>query len=604
MSHKKSGLKSPPAGINERELAFDGVHAPAHLPTVTLCMIVKNEEHNLSPCLQSVGDFATEIIIVDTGSTDGTAAAARAQGAVVRSFPWTDDFAAARNASIQGARGEWIFWMDADDRLSEDNLIRLKQAVSSGSADGYYCHISSLSSSQGQTTGSIEHLRLFRNNLGFCFKGALHEKPVSPSREGRLALAHTNITIIHTGYATDPVSRRQKALRNQRIVQKVLEREPDNLYWRHHLGVNLYLLGNYAGAVEQLELVMLNPPPELDEDFGLYQAYVCLMASYGRLKKTQKAEILIAAALKKYPRVKHLWITIGNYHLEQDEPQKAITALQRAREMPSDVSHGHRYPAGTLEKQLLWAHLLLGHLAQAKTAAQGLLSAARKPAKPLPLGLMEEARQLHRDARHDEAIQLLEPDGLGDPAALRLLAGASQNLGKWVEASFSLAMAIALDGVQAGDWLELAGLIYKAGNPAAAERFCRFSIQSESSTATAHNLLGIIKLEQNQALPAAGHFVQALLAAPGDEAATENLQEMAMASGIPAPEIIRHVCFSALQQKDYQLAMPALALLIEHSPRDSEAYRMLAVTLRACGREADALLCWKTAEELAVAQAA
>ena len=82
---------------------------------VSLTMIVRNEEHNLPRCLESVCGLFDEIVIVDTGSTDRTAEIAGSFGARVFDFAWVDDFAAARNAALARATGDYAFWLDADD---------------------------------------------------------------------------------------------------------------------------------------------------------------------------------------------------------------------------------------------------------------------------------------------------------------------------------------------------------------------------------------------------------------------------------------------------------------------------------------------------------
>ena len=76
--------------------------------TVSLCMIVKNEEAYLADCLASAKPFVDEMVIVDTGSTDRTVEIAERFGAKVFHFPWCDDFAAARNESLRHASGDWI----------------------------------------------------------------------------------------------------------------------------------------------------------------------------------------------------------------------------------------------------------------------------------------------------------------------------------------------------------------------------------------------------------------------------------------------------------------------------------------------------------------
>src|SRR5207244_8503320 len=96
--------------------------------TLSLCMIVRDAERSLAAALDSARPFVDEIIVIDTGSTDGTRKIAEDRGARVFDFVWRDDFSAARNYSLEQATGDWIFWMDADDVLppqSGATLIRL-----------------------------------------------------------------------------------------------------------------------------------------------------------------------------------------------------------------------------------------------------------------------------------------------------------------------------------------------------------------------------------------------------------------------------------------------------------------------------------------------
>src|SRR5207247_1202851 len=83
------------------------------LPGACLCMIVRNEEKNLPDCLESVQGLFAQTVVADTGSADGTREVARRFGAEVVEFPWCDDFAAARNASLRHARRQWVMWLDA-----------------------------------------------------------------------------------------------------------------------------------------------------------------------------------------------------------------------------------------------------------------------------------------------------------------------------------------------------------------------------------------------------------------------------------------------------------------------------------------------------------
>src|SRR5438045_2840605 len=94
------------------------------MPTLSLAMIVKNEGDTIERVLGSAKPFCDEMVVVDTGSTDDTAAKAQALGARVHHFTWIDDFAAARNFSFSQCTKDWIMWLDGDDVVTPDNQQR------------------------------------------------------------------------------------------------------------------------------------------------------------------------------------------------------------------------------------------------------------------------------------------------------------------------------------------------------------------------------------------------------------------------------------------------------------------------------------------------
>ena len=119
---------------------------------LSLCMIVKNEEKELPLCVNSVKPALDEIVIVDTGSSDNTKEVARQLGARVFDFPWVDDFSAARNHSILRATGDYILWLDADDRVDEGEVEKirlLKQNFPWKKNQAYYLTVNSQSPADG-----------------------------------------------------------------------------------------------------------------------------------------------------------------------------------------------------------------------------------------------------------------------------------------------------------------------------------------------------------------------------------------------------------------------------------------------------------------------
>lgn len=145
--------------------------------TISLCLIVKNEEKTLDRCLSSVADLVDEIIIVDTGSTDLTKKIAQQYTEHLYDFKWIDDFAAARNAAFSHATKDYIFWLDADDVLKSEDAKRLKvlketldPSVDSVTMD-YHLGFDSF----GNVSSSVRRNRLVKRSNQFRWIGAVHE---------------------------------------------------------------------------------------------------------------------------------------------------------------------------------------------------------------------------------------------------------------------------------------------------------------------------------------------------------------------------------------------------------------------------------------------
>lgn len=111
-------------------LTLDGVSP--NRASISLCMIVKNEQSFLGPCLNAIKHLVDEIILVDTGSTDRTADIGRIYGARVFDFQWCDDFSAARNLSLDRAQGDWILILDADEIIAPKDQPALRKLVERG----------------------------------------------------------------------------------------------------------------------------------------------------------------------------------------------------------------------------------------------------------------------------------------------------------------------------------------------------------------------------------------------------------------------------------------------------------------------------------------
>ena len=162
--------------------------------SVSLCMIVKNEEDVLERCLESLAGAVDEIIIVDTGSVDHTREIAARFTDQIFDFPWQDDFSAARNESFSHASMDYCMWLDADDVLLEEDrnaFLVLKETLDPAVSVVMAPYHTGFDES-GQVTFSYYRERLFKNRAGMRWAGAVHEAvtPVGSIQYAEFAVTH------------------------------------------------------------------------------------------------------------------------------------------------------------------------------------------------------------------------------------------------------------------------------------------------------------------------------------------------------------------------------------------------------------------------------
>ena len=229
-------------------------------PTISLCIIAKDEQRVLADCLSSAQPWVDEIILVDTGSTDDTVKIATSYGAKIFHYPWNDDFSSARNESIKHANGGWIFWMDADDTLPEQCGAKLKDLVFSAedSVAGFIMqvHIPAKQGESGYTV--VDHVKLFRNNPAIRFEGRIHEQILEPLHRTGGKIERTQLHVVHSGYDYSDEGQRRKRERDLRILAQDLAERPNHPFVLFNCGMTHFYMGNHDEAIPHLENALLN----------------------------------------------------------------------------------------------------------------------------------------------------------------------------------------------------------------------------------------------------------------------------------------------------------------------------------------------------------
>jgi glycosyltransferase involved in cell wall biosynthesis len=213
-------------------------------PTISLCMIVKNEEDFLSQCLRSAEGVVDEIVIVDTGSSDATLEIARSHKAKIVRHEWKEDFSDARNVSLAHATSEWVLYLDADEVLDQKSAEGLTEVLSHTTHFGFFFCIYNIKEN-GFVSGRHYTVRLFRNLKGVSFTGKIHEYVIPMGTR-----AYAGMRIYHYGYDLDPETMKRKKERNAHILGQALTGNREDPVLRYHLANTHRLLGNYEEAME------------------------------------------------------------------------------------------------------------------------------------------------------------------------------------------------------------------------------------------------------------------------------------------------------------------------------------------------------------------
>lgn len=331
-------------------------------PTLALSMIVKNEEKDLPGCLESVRGIVDEIVIADTGSTDGTIAVAESFGAKVIRIPWNDDFAEARNASLREVTTDWVLSLDADEQLDSHAGPEIASTLLRQNIVGYlvpirnYVHDvnktlwdktfrpnDSRLPSASQFPGFLEHenFRLFRNQPEIYFERRVHET-AGDRVQATGIMATAKFVIHHLGFV---VSYEEWLYKNEfylHLGQRKVEELPNNGQAFFELGLMEF---DYKA----------NPEAALQ---------------------------LFVRACELKPRQGVFWFFQGQALIRLQRPLEAIPLLQRARQLG-----GINIPA-CLEAEGD-AHFACSQFAEARRVYRTMLDSGETPEILSKLGLTE-----------------------------------------------------------------------------------------------------------------------------------------------------------------------------------------------------------------------
>lgn len=243
--------------------------------SISLCMIMKNEEKRLGRCLESIKGLVHEIIIVDTGSTDESINIARSYGARVMSSPWCDDFAYSRNVGLKAATKNWILILDPDELISKSDHAAIRDHTLHSEIVAWRMDTRNYGNNPMQvdarpnpmdmpeakdykTFVASTKTRLFQNWKGLEFEGCWHELIDYSLQKRKLLWATSLVQIHHYPEEICQENHKEKAAFYLRIAEKKVRLDPTNLQAHWELAVAENICGYKERALRSASKTLQN----------------------------------------------------------------------------------------------------------------------------------------------------------------------------------------------------------------------------------------------------------------------------------------------------------------------------------------------------------
>ena len=474
---RRAGVRGPqlppPVRAAMRELAPRAKRAaaagrPAEGLTMSLCMIVKDEEEMLPRCLGAIRDAVDEIIVVDTGSTDRTREIALEFGATLIDHEWTGSFSEARNVSFDAATGDWLLYLDADEVLVEGDGDRLRALAGQTWREAFYLletnHTGALDDGTAVTHNA---LRLFRNRPGLRFEGRIHEQ-IAQHLPGYLPerLCVSDVRIDHYGYLGAVRDAKEKSRRNIELLERQAAEGHDSPFQAFNLGSEYAAAGESARALEQFERAWtrLAGDPHL-RTYGFAPSLASRLVRSLRLNgRPADARARGDEVLRTFPGFTDVLLEQAHAASALGDHETAVAELERCMEWgdaPSNYSATHG--CGT-------------YLAMASLATLRRERGDRAGAEELLLRCRRE---------HPEFLNAIEP-------LTRLM------LARGEEPEVIVAAVEAGEPLSTTARFMFAAALHEGGAPAAAEEQLRVVLAAQPHAAPAWVALGEALLAQNR----------------------------------------------------------------------------------------------------------
>jgi len=301
---------------------------------LSLACIAKDEEDMIGGLLKSVRGLVDEAVVVDTGSKDNTVAVAEELGARVIRRSWQGSFATARNESVEQCRGDWIIFLDADERVNGNSFKPVRRMLAAAKEEGFYLTLINYADLAMKTAvENIKVFRIFRNRPEYRFSGTIHEQVLPEVTARGRGIGLLPLEVGHLGYVPGVIQAKNKQTRNLAMCEEAYRGPHVNPLARFYALFNLAReyqnMGNFPQAVDSYRELLLNRELHNEPYFAIaaYNICNCLVQLSGREKDALELADRFLAVMSDYAE---LWYLRGAFLSRLQRPEQALQSYLRA----------------------------------------------------------------------------------------------------------------------------------------------------------------------------------------------------------------------------------------------------------------------------------
>ncbi|MDU9693823.1 glycosyltransferase [Priestia aryabhattai] len=287
---------------------------------ITVALMVKNEKTNLVETVPFFKEHFEEVLIIDTGSTDGTVDYLKEQKINLLQTKWNYSFADVRNELIKAATGDYILMLDADERINEEFVEQMKEAIQSNDLS-YEVKILNITDDNKLNSTHI-NIRLFKNDGNFYYEGNIHEQ--LKHKSGHTPKI-TSLLLRHYGYRLEVIRTKGKRKRNMRILQMELKKDPNNPFHNYNMSTELINIKKYNEALLHLKKATKRSAGKTFESEIYRNIIYCLVNT----KRFGEAEEVARECIKSFQKETRFYFILAQILLRTGRVEDAELEMKK-----------------------------------------------------------------------------------------------------------------------------------------------------------------------------------------------------------------------------------------------------------------------------------